>query len=82
MFANNIGWVHPTVRKGHLIKLAVFRCLSTAATENNDRSKGTIINQDNSGTAGVEATVGEEEKFCGALPLRSVFTTQTVLELS
>jgi len=32
----------------------IFRCLTITATENKERSKGTITNQDNSGTAGDE----------------------------
>jgi len=35
----------------------VFRCLSTKATENTERSKGTISNQDSSGTAAVDIRV-------------------------
>ena len=40
-----------------MFKLAVFRCLSKIATENTERSKGTISNQDSSGTAAVDTRV-------------------------
>ena len=40
-----------------------FRCLSTAATANTVRSKGTIANQENSRTVGDEVGVGDMVEF-------------------
>jgi len=45
--------------KFYLPKLAVFRCLNITATENTERSKGTITNQGSSGTAGVCVLIGD-----------------------
>ena len=53
-----VGWVYTVVRKGHCVKLMVFRCLSITATENKERSKGTIAIQNNSGTEEVEVGLG------------------------
>jgi hypothetical protein len=42
----------------NLVWFLIFRCLSITATENNERSKGRIANQENSGTEGVGVGVG------------------------
>ena len=52
-----MGTIHPTVGKGHCFKLIVFRYLTITATENTERSKGTIASHDSSGM-GVDVVAG------------------------
>ena len=50
--------------KGHLAKLAVFRCLNTTAIKKTEMSTGKSINQDSSGTLfdeEFELFVGDDE---------------------
>jgi hypothetical protein len=53
--------------KSHCFKLAIFRCLTETATNNIERSKGTIIKAENSGTVGVG--VGEVEAVSPIAPI-------------
>lgn len=54
-----IDRVHPTVGKGHLVNLEVFRCLNWTAINSIVTHNGTIAIHESSGTVGVGVIVGD-----------------------